>query len=170
MGIEIERKFLVTSDAWRSDVESSETMVQGYFAGDEHASVRVRVSGERARLNIKGKTLGARRLEFEYPVPLSDARDMLRELARERVIAKTRHYVRHGDHRWEIDEFDGANRGLVVAEIELAAEDEPFERPAWIGREVTDEARYYNICLVNHPYRDWADGDPVGSGGFEHEA
>jgi adenylate cyclase len=159
VGVEIERKFLVASDGWRSAIDSSETMVQGYFGGDERASVRVRVVGERAYLNIKGKTLGARRLEFEYPVPLSDARDMLRELAGDRVIAKTRHYVRNAGHRWEIDEFGGANEGLIVAEIELHAEDEPFERPDWVGAEVTDEARYYNVCLVTHPYSDWADRD-----------
>ena len=157
MAVEIERKFLLTSDAWRSEVDSSESMVQGYFGGNEQASVRVRIVGERAYLNIKGKTLGARRLEFEYPVPLADAEDMLREFAGERVIAKTRHYVRHGSHRWEIDEFGGANEGLIVAEIELAAEDERFERPEWIGTEVTDEARYYNVCLVTHPYSAWAD-------------
>ncbi len=103
------------------------------------------------------ETLGARRLEFEYSVPLTDAEDMLKEFARERVIAKTRHYVSHGRHRWEIDEFGGANEGLIVAEIELDAEDEHFERPDWIGAEVTDEARYYNVCLVTQPYAAWAD-------------
>jgi adenylate cyclase len=169
MGVEIERKFLVTSDRWRSAIDSSEPMVQGYFGGDERASVRIRISGDRAYLNIKGKTLGARRLEFEYPVPFSDARDMLRELAGERVIAKTRHYVRHGGHRWEIDEFEGANEGLVVAEIELQSEEEGFEKPDWVGAEVTDEARYYNVCLVTHPYADWADARPTRSGGRSND-
>jgi adenylate cyclase len=169
VGVEIERKFLVTSDQWRSEIDSSDFMMQGYFGGDEHTSVRVRIVGDRAWLNIKGKTLGARRLEFEYPVPLSDAQDMLRELARKRVIAKTRHYVRHGGHCWEIDEFEGANKGLVVAEIELDAEDECFERPAWVGAEVTEEARYYNICLVTHPYADWADARPQQSDGRSND-
>lgn len=162
MGVEIERKFLVSSDGWRSEVHASESMVQGYFGGDEDASVRVRIVGDRAYLNIKGRTIGARRLEFEYPVPLADAEEMLRELARERVIAKTRHYVRHEGHRWEIDEFGGANEGLIVAEIELGAEDERFERPDWLGEEVTDEARYYNVCLVTHPYANWANGPRRG--------
>lgn len=155
MGVEIERKFLLTSDQWRGAVQSSQRMVQGYLAGDDGASVRVRIAGHEARLNIKGRTLGARRLEFEYPVPVVDAEVMLAELAGRQVLAKTRHYVHHEGHRWEIDEFEGDNAGLIVAEIELEDELESFVRPPWLGEEVTENARYYNVCLVDAPYASW---------------
>jgi adenylate cyclase len=164
MGVEIERKFLLVSDQWRTSVDYSHRMVQGYLgARDEGASVRVRITGDEARLNIKGRTLGARRLEFEYPVPLADAEVMLRELAGTQVLAKTRHYIHHEGHRWEIDEFEGDNAGLIVAEIELGSERESFVRPPWLGREVTDDPRYYNVCLVETPYSVWPAQDGPSS-------
>lgn len=163
MGVEIERKFLLASDQWRGAVESSERMVQGYLGGGDTASVRVRVTGDQARLNIKGRTLGAKRLEFEYPLPMADAEVMLRQLAGKQVLAKTRHYVYHEGHRWEIDEFEGDNAGLIVAEIELDTELEPFVHPPWLGREVTEDARYYNVCLVAAPYSTWP-ADEVSNG------
>jgi adenylate cyclase len=156
MGIEIERKFLLASDAWRAEVERSEAMDQGYLGG-ERASVRVRIAGDAACLNIKSKQGGAARLEFEYPLPLADARQLLDELALPGRIAKRRHYVRHGGHLWEIDEFEGDNAGLVVAEIELGSEGEAFVHPPWLGAEVTEDLRYYNAALAQHPYCRWAD-------------
>ncbi len=155
MGVEIERKFLLASDAWRAAVERSERMDQGYLGG-ERASVRVRIAGSGAFLNIKSQQRGTTRLEFEYPLPLDDARQMLDALAMPGRIAKQRHYVSHAGHLWEIDEFEAENAGLVVAEIELASEDERFERPDWLGKEVTDDLRYYNAALAQQPYCSWA--------------
>lgn len=155
MAIEIERKFLVIDDRWRDGVVASTTMRQGYLTGDARGSVRLRIAGKRAHLNIKGATVGRSRLEFEYPIPLADAEQMLGELCDGPLVEKVRHLVRVGRHDWEVDVFSGANAGLVVAEIELDAVDEIFERPPWIGREVTEEVRYYNACLAKHPYREW---------------
>lgn len=153
MGIEIERKFLVRDDRWRVAAERSERMTQGYLGGDS-CSVRVRVAGERAWLNVKSRTLGTTRSEYEFAIPADEARAMLAEFC-PAALDKTRHYVRSGDHLFEIDEFLGDNGGLVVAEIELAHADEAFERPAWLGDEVTDDARYYNVNLVRTPFRQW---------------
>lgn len=154
MGIEIERKFLLVSAAWRAQVRSSEYLAQGYLGG-AHCSLRVRIGGDHAWLNIKSLTLGSSRLEFEYPIPLQDARTMLAEFADGPVVSKTRHRVQVGAHEFEIDEFDGDNAGLIVAEIELRHPQEAFERPAWLGAEVTDDARYYNINLARHPWCRW---------------
>lgn len=157
MPIEIERKFLVVGDAWRAAVTRSETFDQGYLVGTPaRASVRVRVSAYEARLNIKAAVIGAARAEYDYPLPAEDARELLENLCVGRVT-KIRHYMPCGKHLWEIDEFTGANAGLVVAEIELSRPDEPFEKPAWLGREVTEDARYYNHALALRPYRDWPD-------------
>jgi len=154
MGVEIERKFLVTSDAWRPHVLRSEPMRQMYLASHEGCSIRVRIGAGRASLNIKGRTLGARRLEYEYPVPLEDADSMWSELGGA-SIEKVRHFLEIGGHTWEIDEFGGANDGLVVAEIELSREDEAFARPDWLGAEVTGDFRYYNVCLAERPWPEW---------------
>ena len=155
MAIEIERKFLVNGDAWQAQVESSVAMIQGYLAETESCSVRVRLAGDAASLNFKGLTIGARRTEFEYPLPTEDAEQMLDLYCGTRLIEKTRHYLRIRDCIWEIDEFSGANAGLVVAEVELDSEEQEFARPEWLGREVTHEPRYYNIRLVEHPYSEW---------------
>ncbi|MBX9605226.1 MAG: CYTH domain-containing protein [Gammaproteobacteria bacterium] len=155
MAIEIERKFLLRDASWREHAHRSERMLQGYLAGNDECSVRVRISDDDARLNIKSATLGIERLEFEYPLPVADAEQMLRALCGARTLEKTRHYLRHGGHEWEIDEFHGANAGLVVAELELAAVDETFERPPWLGAEVSDDPRYYNSRLVEQPYSHW---------------
>lgn len=154
MGIEIERKFLLLNEDWRASVSHSQYLAQGYLGGTR-SSVRVRVSGDLAWLNIKSHSLGSSRLEFEYLIPRSDADTMLAELADGPVVSKTRHHVPVGAHVYEIDEFDGANAGLIVAEIELAAVDEDFLRPEWLGAEVTDDPRYYNIQLVRRPYTTW---------------
>jgi adenylate cyclase len=153
---EIERKFLPKSDAWRSQVRESRAMSQGYLASGGRLSVRVRVAGHEAWLNIKAGGFVASRQEYEYPVPLDEARELL-ALAEGPLIEKTRHLVEHGGMTWEIDEFHGENDGLVVAELELDSEDEPFARPPWLGPEVTQHRRYYNVCLVTHPYRAWND-------------
>lgn len=158
MGIEIERKFLLLDERWRDAVERSEHMHQGYLAGNAECSVRIRVSGADARINIKSATLGIRRTEFEYPVPLADALVMLRDLCGARTLEKTRHHLRHGGHEWEIDEFAGANAGLVVAELELASDDQVYEAPPWLGAEVSGDPRYYNSLLVEHPYSRWEKG------------
>lgn len=137
-------------------------MEQGYLAESENVSVRIRVAGEEARLNIKGGGLVAARAEYEYAVPLGDGRELLETLCRRPTVAKTRHWVPYAGHTWEIDEFHGANDGLVVAEIELEAEDAEFERPAWVGAEVTHLARYYNVRLVDYPYSDWSEAERAG--------
>lgn len=151
---EIERKFLLKNDEWRSRVQASRTLRQGYLCGNDRASVRVRVDGDQANLNIKSATLGVERLEFEYAIALEQAEVMLSELAGQ-VVEKTRHEVRHHGHLWEIDEFAGDNAGLIVAEVELEDAQEPFERPDWLGDEVSGDPRYYNTELARHPYSRW---------------
>lgn len=155
MPIEIERKFLVRDERWRAAADGGVRFRQGYLIGSKQASVRVRIEGEQANLNIKGATLGVRRLEYEYAIPLQEANELLDTLCEKPLIEKIRYTLRHGDHLWEIDRFEGDNAGLVVAEIELADENEPFERPEWLGEEVSADPRYYNVSLVKHPYREW---------------
>lgn len=159
MATEIERKFLVKDESWRTAVKRAAFYRQGYLANSDTASVRVRVADGRGHLNIKSMTLGVSRHEFEYVIPLSDAEEMLDELCVGPKIEKTRYFVEHGRHTWEVDVFEGDNEGLVVAEVELNAEDEAFEQPSWVGKEVSDDKRYYNVCLVQHPYREWQDRD-----------
>ncbi|MCG6935065.1 MAG: CYTH domain-containing protein [Proteobacteria bacterium] len=156
MGIEIERKFLVTDDSWRGNAGPGIPMQQGYLVAAKLASVRVRVEGKQARLNIKSMTLGVRRQEFEYVIPLHDARTLLKTLCEKPLIEKVRYPVRYAGKTWEIDVFEGENTGLIVAELELKHESEPFEKPPWLGGEVSHDPRYYNTCLVRHPYRDWS--------------
>lgn len=155
MGIEIERKFLLTADDWRSRVSRTSKLRQGYLGGDG-VSVRVRIEDDTANLNVKSRTPGIARSEFEYPIPMADAHALL-ALVEGPLLEKTRHHVDHAGHVWEIDEFEGDNAGLIVAEIELDSVDEAFERPAWIGREVTDDARYYNLNLSRDPYSRWSE-------------
>jgi adenylate cyclase len=155
MATEIERKFLLASDAWRAEVSDSQRLIQGYLSRGVNASVRVRIAGERAELNIKSTRDGIHRQEFEYPIPLADARQLLDEVALRPLIDKTRHLVRRGRHLWEIDEFYGENAGLVLAEIELEAADQAFDRPAWLGTEVSQDPRYYNSSLSERPYNTW---------------
>ena len=159
MGIEIERKFLVTGDAWRREAGRSLKMHQGYLAGEGgRASVRVRLEGTEARLNIKASVIGAARAEYEYPLPVADARTLLETLCIG-TLEKVRHYVEHDGLTWEVDEFSGANAGLVIAEIELDSVEQIFTQPLWVGRELTDDRRYYNHYLALHPYATWPDAD-----------
>ena len=155
MATEIERKFLLVSDAWRKAAAPGVHYRQGYLANNDSCSVRARIAGDTAYLNLKSATLGVSRTEFDYPIPVADAQVMLETLCAKPLIEKTRYLVQYGRHTWEIDEFEGENAGLVVAEIEIAREDEAFERPAWLGEEVSHDPRYYNVCLVKHPYKDW---------------
>jgi adenylate cyclase len=155
MATEIERKFLVQNDLWRDQVIEESRLQQGYLANQNNASIRVRTANGRAWLNIKSATLGIRRLEFEYEIPLEDAEQILQEIAQQPFIDKIRYKVKCGDHVWDLDVFEGANNGLVVAEVELGTEDEAFEMPQWAGAEVSGDPRYYNVNLVQHPYRDW---------------
>lgn len=161
MSIEIERKFLVTGDGWRAAAHRVIPMAQGYIndqaamdSGAQKASVRVRIQDQEAFLNLKSRELGHTRQEFEYPLPLDDARALL-ALCVGGLIDKRRHLVQHQGHLWEVDEFLGDNAGLVVAEIELESADEAFAKPDWIGAEVTDDARYYNLALASHPFSQW---------------
>jgi adenylate cyclase len=156
MANEIERKFLVKDDSWREQVFRQSKMRQGYLNDCEQSSVRVRVAGEQAYLNIKSATLGVQRKEYEYVIPVDDANEMLSELAQKPLIEKTRYYIKHADHVWEVDVFEGDNAGLIVAEVELSREDELFERPPWAAEEVSSDPRYYNVCLAKHPYKEWA--------------
>jgi CYTH domain-containing protein len=153
MGIEIERKFLVVGDGWRQGEGTRYS--QGYLNRDAQRTVRVRIAGEHAFLTVKGISKGATRSEFEYAIPANDARQLL-ELADGPVIEKVRRIVEHEGSRWEVDEFFGDNAGLVVAELELESEAQAFERPQWLGREVTGDSRYYNSNLAAHPYKDWS--------------
>ena len=155
MATEIERKFLVLNDDWRAIVESDMKIVQAYLASNEFSSTRIRIQDNRANINIKSATLGITRSEFEYAIPVVDAQSMIDDLCIKPVIEKTRYTVKHMQHSWEIDVFSGENQGLIVAEIELSSPDEPFETPSWIGEEVSNDARYYNACLVRNPYKTW---------------
>jgi len=152
MAAEIERKFLVHGTEWRAG--TCIRLCQCYLNRDKERTVRVRVAGDAAFLTIKGITRGATRAEFEYPIPLTDAQQLL-TLSDGPIIEKDRYVILYDGSRWEVDEFLGDNAGLVVAEIELTSEDQSFSRPPWLGGEVTQDSRYYNSSLAAHPYSEW---------------
>ncbi len=154
MGIEIERKFLLTGDDWRALGEPV-LLRQGYLSTDPERTVRVRVEGEGAVLTIKSKSVGAARGEWEVALPLVDANELLDRVCEQPIIEKYRSRIQLRQHTWEVDEFLGANKGLLFAEIELASEDEAFDKPAWIGEEVTHDRRYYNSNLIRLPFSQW---------------
>jgi CYTH domain-containing protein len=154
MAIEIERKFLVTGDAWKTAAEGV-LYRQGYLSTDKARTVRVRIAGARAFLTVKGLASGIARPEFEYEIPLGDAAAMLDGLCLKPLIEKRRYTLECKGMRWEVDEFFGENRGLVVAEVELDSADQSIELPDWVGREVTDDARYFNSNLIAHPFSQW---------------
>ena len=165
MATEIERKFLVSGEGWRQQAHAVIEMAQGYLnpvhaltTGEQKASVRIRLEGESARLNIKSCEPGHTRQEFEYPLPVADARQLL-ALCVGGMVHKRRHLVQVGLHLWEVDEFLGDNAGLVVAEIELDAADEVFVKPDWAAAEVTDQPRYFNVALADHPYCRWSSNE-----------
>ena len=155
MGTEIERKFLVRGDAWRT--AEGVLYRQGYLSTVKERTVRVRTAGERGSLTVKGLTMGATRLEFEYPIPAADANQMLDALCEQPLIEKVRYKLTHGGLTWEVDEFLGVNAGLILAEVELTQETQAFEKPAWVGAEVTDDPHYFNANLVDNPYTQWED-------------
>ena len=152
MAKEIERKFLVKEGAWRN--EKGTQYRQGYLNSVKERVVRVRTIDDKAYLTIKGLTVGASRLEFEYEIPRPDA-DQLLDICEQPLIEKTRYIVVEGEFVWEIDEFIGENEGLIVAEVELESEDQDFPRPAWVGKEVTGDPRYFNSNLIKKPYKMW---------------
>lgn len=154
MAQEIERKFLLKGDTWR-DLAKGTSYRQGYLNSAKERTVRIRTIGDKAFLTIKGMNVGATRAEYEYPIPLEDCNAMLDTLAEKPLIEKKRYKIKRGDLIWEIDEFFGDNHGLIVAEVELQREDQPFDKPDWIGDEVTNDARYFNSNLVKHPYTKW---------------
>ncbi len=155
MAKEIERKFLVVSDRWRQSAQGK-VYCQGYIATAQVGqSVRVRIAGDQGYLTIKGPANGLTRAEFEYAIPLEDAREMLTTLCDRPFIEKIRYRLPLGKVIWEIDEFAGENAGLIVAEVELTSEDQAFERPDWLGKEVSGQPEYYNASLVKKPYSQW---------------
>lgn len=154
MPLEIERKFLLANDAWRDEVVRSYPIRQGYLNTDPERTVRIRTSGDRAWLTVKGRGDGLVRPEYEYPIPHADALALL-ALCEPGLVEKTRHEVRRGSHIWEVDVFSGENEGLVLAEIELTAADEAFEQPDWLGAEVTEDSRYTNAALARHSFSTW---------------
>lgn len=152
MGTEIERKFLVIGDEWKQ--AEPVYFCQGYLSLDKQRTVRVRIAGDAGALTIKGVTAGATRAEFEYAIPRADAEELI-QMCVGPLIEKYRRTIRQGQLLWEVDEFLGDNRGLVVAEVELESENQTFDLPAWVSREVTDDPRYYNSNLSVMPYQRW---------------
>ncbi len=153
MAVEIERKFLVKDDSWRQG--EGTRFRQGYLSREIDRTVRVRIAGDRGVLTIKGRTEGARRPEFEYEIPVTDAEEMLDNLCERPLIEKNRYLVEFDGAIFEVDEFSGDNKGLVIAELELNSESQSFPRPGWLGAEVTDDPRYFNSNLVKNPYSTW---------------
>lgn len=155
MALEIERKFLVTDDSYKQQAYSCDRIAQGYICRQGGNSARVRLRGDKGYITIKGPSFdGISRYEWEKEIPASEARELLK-LCHGGIIDKCRYLVDYGNHTFEIDEFYGDNEGLVVAEVELASADEPFERPSFLGIEVTGEAKYYNGHLSRFPYKMW---------------
>ena len=154
MGQEIERKFLLAGDGWREGAQGVHYR-QGYLSTHPDRNVRVRTKGEKATLTVKGRTQGISRLEYEYTIPLDDARGLLDLLCEKPLIEKVRYKVNYAGLEWVIDEFEGENQGLLLAEVELESEDQAVELPPWIGEEVSDDPRYYNANLVENPFTRW---------------
>ena len=159
MAVEIEHKFLLISDEWRNLVSRSEVVRQGYLSNNPAASVRIRIANDQASLNIKGMTIGIHRPEYEYSIPWQDAVEMLNQLCARPLIEKTRHFLEFAGKTWEIDEFTGENLGLIVAELELTAISEYFQKPTWVGKEVSGIERYYNVSLLTYPYSQWTEAE-----------
>lgn len=155
MANEIERKFKVKGDSWRSLATGTQYR-QGYIPTKNLTSVRVRIAGNQGFITIKGPSAGISRAEFEYPIPVEDARKMLDELCERSQIEKTRYKIEFDGLIWEIDEFGGENQGLIIAEVELTDENQTIKLPDWIGEEVSSDPRYFNVNLANHPFSQWA--------------
>jgi adenylate cyclase len=154
MGIEIERKFLVKDETWRQGAVGS-YYCQGYLVLDLGVTVRVRIVGEMGYLTLKGRVKGLSRPEFEYPIPVAEAQEMLSTWGIGQLVEKRRYRIAANGLVWEVDEFLGENLGLVIAEVELSSETQPIDPPAWVGIEVSGDIRYYNSYLAQHPYATW---------------
>ncbi|NEO11988.1 MULTISPECIES: CYTH domain-containing protein [unclassified Moorena] len=154
MATEIERKFLVKGEEWRK-LGTGSVYRQGYIRTTNRTTVRVRLVGDQGYLTIKSPKVGFSRKEYEYPIPGSDAQEMLDTLCQGPLIEKTRYKIEHAGLIWEVDEFAGDNQGLILAEVELTDENQDIELPEWIGIEVSDDPRYFNSNLVQHPYTQW---------------
>ena len=154
MAIEIERKFLLRNDNWKNLVNKQTKIQQAYLNLDKERTVRIRIKNDKAYLTIKGITKGIERLEFEYEIPIDEAEAMM-QLCHRPFIEKIRYEITINQHTWEIDEFFGDNNGLIIAEIELQNENDFFEIPDFIGKEVSDDSRYYNANLIAHPFSEW---------------
>ncbi|MFM2296899.1 MAG: hypothetical protein RL117_606 [Verrucomicrobiota bacterium] len=157
--MEIERKFLLGNDSWRTGLEGRR-MVQGYLARDPHRTVRVRIASDNAWMTIKGPTTGFSRQEIEFPLNMSIAQELL-AMSLDTPIDKTRYEVRYAGMLWEIDEFHGANKGLIVAEIELPSEEFDFEKPPWLGKEVTSNRNFSNSKLAKRPWSEWTEEEKI---------
>jgi CYTH domain-containing protein len=154
MGTEIERKFLLRDESWRAGA-SGTFFRQGYLNSSKERTVRIRTAGDKAFLTVKGPAVGATRAEFEYPIPLDECNAMLDTLAEKTLIEKKRYKIKCGDLTWEIDEFFGDNKGLIVAEVELQSEGQRIDKPSWVGDEVSGDPRYFNSNLIKHPFTKW---------------
>jgi adenylate cyclase len=154
MGKEIERKFLVNGDSWRAGAHGKRYR-QGYLSTVKERTVRIRVAGDQGFITVKGITIGDSRPEYEYEIPLADANEIIENLCERPFIEKTRYRIPHGDVVFEVDEFEGVNKGLIVAEVELQSEDQKFEKPEWLGDEVSNDPRYFNANLVAKPFTTW---------------
>jgi len=157
MAIEIERKFLVKNELWKTQVETKKHLKQGYFTEGGSRSIRVRTNGKAAFINIKKKLNdnGISRLEFEYEIPYADAEQLLEQVVIQPIIDKVRYKVLNDGMIWDLDIFAGDNAGLMIAEIELEDINQAFQIPAWAGKEVSDDMRYYNMNLIAHPFKQW---------------
>jgi adenylate cyclase len=154
MGIEIEKKYLLENSNWKTEAFKTIKIKQGYLNSEIERTIRVRTSGNEGIITIKGKTVNLTRSEFEYAIPLNDALELLK-MCDSPIIEKTRYLIKKGELTWEIDEFSGENEGLIVAEIELTDENQEFDLPEWIGKEVSHDTRYYNSSLISNPYKNW---------------
>ena len=154
MAIEIERKFLVKEKPFHL-AKKSLRIRQGYIVNDQKQVIRVREKGDDYFLTVKGNNIGISRLEFDFPISKEDAEELLKHFCKTTMIDKTRHYVENHGHTWEVDEFHGVNDGLVVAEVELESEEQAFDKPDFIGEEVTGQTKYYNMMLLKNPYTTW---------------
>lgn len=153
MGIEIERKFLVSDSSWLADIKGV-PIKQGYLSRGVQSVIRIRVAGKKGFITVKGKNFNISRLEFEYEIPVEDAVAML-QLCENPLIEKVRYKVDFMGFEWCIDKFEGSNQGLIIAEIELETEEQEFDKPVWAGNEVTSDSKYYNANLIQNPFQNW---------------
>ncbi len=155
MATEIERKFLVINDDWKKQVYKQEHYIQAYLYTNDKSSTRIRICNDKANINIKSSTIGITRAEYDYELPIDEAKEIVENLCERPFIEKMRYFVRHVEHVWEIDVFARENEGLVVAEVELESTIQTFEKPNWAGQDVSDDPKYYNVLLVTTPFNTW---------------